>query len=512
MTEQNDRLLAILLLLSVFAIATCGLVYELIAGTLASYLLGDSVTQFSTIIGAYLFAMGIGSWLSRYLHRDLLATFVKVEILIGAVGGSAAALLFTVFDHISYFRVPLYGVVTMIGILVGVEIPLLLRILKDQFDFKDLVSKVFTFDYVGALFASLLFPLLLVPHLGLIRSGFMFGMMNVAVALWLLYRFTDKITHAEWHKSAGILTLIFLLMGFVYSQKLMDFAESGMYPDPIIYSASTPYQRIVITKAPHDLRLFLNNNLQFSSRDEYRYHEALVHPGLATLTDPRHVLIMGGGDGLAAREILKYPSIDDITLVDLDPAMTHLFTDNELLSSLNNHVFESPKMHIINADAFLWLKEQINQPQHELYDFIIADFPDPSNYSIGKLYTLTLFKMLYNTLAPNGILVVQSTSPFIAPKAYWCVANTLKAAGFIVTPYHVYVPSFGEWGFVMAGKTSFVPSDHYPDGLKFVTAETVETMLHFPSDMAERPTEINRLDNQALVRYFDEEWSEYGVY
>ena len=504
--------MTILLLASVFVIATCGLVYELIAGTLASYLLGDSVTQFSTIIGTYLFAMGIGSWLSRYMIKNLLSAFVKIEILIGIVGGTAAAILFLVFEHVTSFRIPLYGIVTAIGILVGIEIPLLLRILKSQLEFKDLVSKVFTFDYIGALFASILFPLILVPHLGLVRSGFMFGMMNVGVALWLLYRFGDEVPHSHLHKSTGILALIGLLFGFAYSQHIMDIAESSMYPDPVIYSTSTPYQRIVITKAPHDLRLFLNNNLQFSSRDEYRYHEALVHPGLASVPNPKHVLILGGGDGLAAREVLKYPSVEDITLVDLDPAMTHLFSGNDLLSSLNNHVFSSPKMHIVNGDAFLWLKEHRDALREQPPDFIIADFPDPSNYSIGKLYTLTFFHLLHDIIAEHGVLVVQSTSPYIATKSYWCVANTLTAAGFKTTPYHAYVPSFGEWGFVMAGKSPFVPADEYPRGLRFITPDTVATMLQFPVDMGPRVTEINRLDNQALVRYFDEEWSEYGIY
>ena len=508
---RHDKALAILLLLSVFAIATCGLVYELIAGTLASYLLGDSVTQFSTIIGAYLFAMGIGSWLSRYINRDLLSTFVKIELLIGLVGGSAAAILFIVFEHVMSFRIPLYGIVSVIGVLVGIEIPLLLRILKNQFEFKDLVSQIFTFDYVGALFASILFPLILVPHVGLIRSGFMFGMVNVAVALWLLYRFGDEVQHASAHKAAGITTLFALLVGFVYGQSIMGIAESSMFPDQVIYSTSTPYQRIVITKAPHDLRLFLNNNLQFSSRDEYRYHEALVHPGLASVREARHVLILGGGDGLAAREVLKYPSIEDVTLVDLDPAMTKLFSSNDLLASLNKHVFLSPKMHVINADAFLWVKEHKDELEKKPYDFIIADFPDPSNYSIGKLYTETFFRLLHDIIAEDGVLVVQSTSPYIAPKAYWCVANTIKASGFMVAPYHVYVPSFGEWGFVLASKSVFNPADHYPEGLKFLTADAVDTMLRFPIDMGPRVTEINRLDNQVLVRYFDEEWAEYGI-
>jgi len=500
-----------LLLFSVFIIATCGLVYELIAGTLASYLLGDSVTQFSTIIGTYLFAMGIGSWLSRYVTKNLLSVFVKVEVLIGAVGGSTAAILFLIFDHVNSFRIPLYGTVTLIGTLVGIEIPLLLRILNNQFDFKDLVSKVFTFDYIGALFASVLFPLILVPHLGLVRSGFMFGLLNVAVALWMLYRFADHIPQAHLHKTSALIVFIGLLFGFLYGDAIMDIAESSMYPDKVIYSNSTPYQRIVITKAPHDLRLFLNNNLQFSTRDEYRYHEALIHPGMAALTNPKRVLILGGGDGLAAREVLKYASVESITQVELDPEMIELFSSNELLTDINQHSLSSSKLHVVNADAFLWLKNYLADKAHLPFDFIVADFPDPSNYSIGKLYSLTFFKLLYAAIAEEGIVVIQSTSPFVARKSYWCVNNTLAATGFISTPYHTYVPSFGEWGFIMASKQPFLPSKEYPAALKFVTPETVERMLYFPNDMAALKTDINRLDNQALVHYFDDEWAEYGV-
>ncbi|MES2984740.1 MAG: polyamine aminopropyltransferase [Pseudomonadota bacterium] len=503
--------MAFLLLFSVFIIATCGLIYELIAGTLASYLLGDSVTQFSTIIGTYLFAMGIGSWLSRYIERNLLTTFVKIEILIGAIGGSAAALLFICFQYITTFGIPLYGTVLLIGMLVGVEIPLLLRILKDEFDFKDLVSKVFTFDYIGALAASILFPLVLVPHLGLVRSGFMFGMMNVGVALWMLYRFGSHIRQVQLHRATALITFFALLMGFVYGNKVMDIAESSMYPDPVIYSLSTPYQRIVITKAPHDLRLFLNNNLQFSSRDEYRYHETLIHTGMASLKQPKRVLILGGGDGLAAREVLKYPSVEKVTQIELDPAMTALFSGNGLLANLNDHALSSPKVEIVHRDAFLWLREYIANPTHQPYDFVVVDFPDPSNYSIGKLYSLTFFKLLRQVVAEDGLAVVQSTSPFIARKSYWCVNNTMAAAGFITTPYHAYVPSFGEWGFVLAGNAPLAPAQHYPEGLRFVNEQSVKLMLQFPSDMAMLRTEINRLDNQVLVHYFDDEWAQYGV-
>ena len=503
--------MAFLLLFSVFVIATCGLVYELIAGTLASYLLGDSVTQFSTIIGTYMFSMGIGSWLSRYITRQLLATFVKIEVLIGLVGGSAAALLFLIFEHVTSFRVPLYGIVALTGTLVGIEIPLLLRILKDEFDFRDLVSKVFTFDYIGALVASILFPLLLVPYLGLVRSSFLFGIMNVGVAIWLLYRFGQHVTHVHLHRVSATLVFIFLIFGLIYGNRIMDVAEGSMFPDKVIYSTSTPYQRIVITKAPHDLRLFLNNNLQFSTRDEYRYHEALVHPGLASIENPKQVLILGGGDGLAAREILKYPSIESITLVDLDPAMTNLFSSNDLLARLNNHSLTSPKMHLINGDAFLWLKTYLADPNHVPFDFVALDFPDPSNYSIGKLYSLTFYRLLKQVVAENGIAVVQSTSPYVARKSYWCVNYTLAAAGFVTAPYHAYVPSFGEWGFVMALHHPFVPAAHYPGGLRFVTPAMTAQMLQFPIDMSAVATDINRLDSQVLVRYFNEEWADHGI-
>src|SRR5258705_2138989 len=172
------------LFLTVFMIATCGLVYELRAGTLASYVLGDSVTQFSLIIGIYLFALGAGAWLSRFIEKGLARRFIEVELGVALLGGSSAPLLFLSFARLSYFPVVLYGIVFAVGVLVGLELPLLMRILKDELDFKDLVSRVLTFDYVGALIASLLFPLFLVPKLGLVRTSLVFGLLNAGVGLW----------------------------------------------------------------------------------------------------------------------------------------------------------------------------------------------------------------------------------------------------------------------------------------------------------------------------------------
>ncbi|MEO3408101.1 polyamine aminopropyltransferase [Mucilaginibacter sp. CAU 1740] len=498
-----NKKLPILLLVSVFIIATCGLIYELIAGTLASYLLGDSVTQFSTIIGVYLFSMGVGSWVSKYFDKNLLGWFIRIEILVGLVGGTSSSILFLVFESVSSFRIILYGLISITGILVGLEIPILMRILKDRFEFKDLVSKVFTFDYIGALIASLVFPLLLIPYLGIVRTAYLFGILNVLVALITCVNFKHEIKGAKYLQGASIISLVALLTGFIYANTITNFSESLTYSDTIIFSKSTPYQRIIITKKGRDLRLFLNGNLQFSSVDEYRYHEALIHPVLQAVPDAKHVLVMGGGDGLAVREILKYPQIETVTLVDLDKEMTKLFRTNDMLLKLNNRSFLSPKVTVINADAFSWAREQ-----HKVYDAIIIDFPDPSNYSVGKLYTNTFYGIVKHLLKPDGIMVVQSTSPYVAPKSYYTVEKTLQSVGLHTVPYHNYVPSFGEWGYIMAmNRPVYKVPDHYLPGLRFMSKQCLEQMLYFPKDMARVPAQVNKLNNQILVKYFEDEWS-----
>ncbi len=494
------------LLITAFVISTCGLVYELIAGTVASYLLGDSITQFSTVIGVYLFSMGIGSFLSKYVEKNVAFTFVQVELLIGVVGGFSATILFLLFNHIDNFRILLYFLVALIGALIGLEIPLLMRMLKDRLDFKNLVSQVFTFDYVGALAASLLFPLVLVPYLGLMRTSFLFGLFNLGVALWSIDLFKEQL---PWQKSlriTGCILVLCLVCGFAYSDKLMAIAETSTYPDPVIYSTSTAYQRIVITNNSKDLRLFLNGNLQFSSRDEYRYHEALVHPAMAASKNPRDILVLGGGDGMAVRELLKYPSVRSITLVDLDKKMTDLFKTQTILTRLNQDSLNNSKVKLVVSDAFVWLKGG-----QQKFDVAIVDFPDPSNYSLGKLYSDTFYKTLKHALNPGGIVVIQSTSPFYAKNSFWCVDKTLASAGFYTTPYHAYVPAFGDWGYVIGSIAPFEPADQtrYPADLRYVSADTFKEMLCFAKDMLPTENRINRLNNQILVHLFESEWSEY---
>lgn len=495
-----------ILLLAVFVIATCGLVYELVAGTLASYMLGDSVMQFSTIIGAYLFSMGIGSFLSKYIDGNLLAWFIKIELLVGVVGGFSAAVLFVLFPLVESFRLILYSFVAITGILVGLEIPILMRILENKVQFKDLVSRVFTFDYIGALLASLVFPLLFVPHLGLIKTSLFFGIMNTAVGLYVAHYFNDSLKKVRYLRFLAAVIILVQVVGFVFSDRIMEFSESQSFADDIVYAKSSPYQRIVITRNKRDTRLFLNGNLQFSSADEYRYHEALVHPSLSSVENLKNVLVLGGGDGMAVREILKYSTVKNIVLVDLDPAMTTIFSSQERLKQLNGHSLLNKKVKVINADAFSWMMKNTQK-----FDAVIVDFPDPSNFSIGKLYSNSFYKLLKRSLEDKGIAVIQSTSPFVAPKSFWCVNETLLASGFKTVPYHNFVPSFGEWGYIMAMKDS--ARNWYsklPAGLRFSSTQSIEQMLFFPEDMKPGlPLEVNKLNNQALVNYFEEEWNKY---
>ncbi|HKW57134.1 MAG TPA: polyamine aminopropyltransferase [Candidatus Acidoferrum sp.] len=495
--------MGILLFISVLLVAACGLIYELVAGTLASYLVGDSVFQFSTIIGTYLFAMGIGSALSRYLHRGLVHRFVWIELLLGIIGGFSSAILMLAFAFTQGFELILYALVVVMGVLVGLEIPLLMRIVRDRYHFRDVIAHVLTFDYLGALGASLLFPILLVPRLGLVRSAMLFGLVNAGVALWSTYLFANQLGGKRVLRIACILVLCGLGAGMADARHITAAAEDNIYADDIIFARDTHYQHLVLTRFRDDIRLFLNSHLQFSSRDEYRYHEALVHPGLAAVPAPRHVLVLGGGDGLAVREILKYPQVETVTLVDLDPEMTRLFSSHPMLTKLNDKSLVNARVHVVNADAFPWVDSNT-----DVFDFIIIDFPDPTNYSLGKLYTTAFYRAAARHLSTQGFLVVQSTSPMFARDSFWCIAATIKQAGLKTYPYHVYVPSFGEWGFVLAGTRDYSPPTSLPSGLRFLSVAGLPALFQFPTDMAPLPMPANQLNTQVLVRTYENDWKD----
>ena len=492
------------LFLSAFFIATCGLIYELVAGALASYLLGDSVTWFSLVIGTYLSAMGVGSYLSRFLDRALLSRFVEIEVAVALIGGLEAPLLFAGFVYSPGFKALLFVQVFAIGTLVGLELPLLIRILERETSLKELVARVLFLDYIGALAASLAFPLVLVPQLGLFRTSLALGLLNAAVALGTTFVFdAAPAVRLRLRLMAG--GAMALLAGcLVFAGAAETELQARLFADPVVYREVSPYQRLAVTHRGGDTRLFINGALQFSTVDEYRYHESLVHPAMVAVDRPAKVLVLGGGDGLAVREVLRHDSVESVVLVDLDPAMTRIFRERPELMALNGGALHDPRVQVVNADAFTWLSDGLDPS--ERFDVAIVDFPDPNNYGLGKLYTARFYRLLQQRLADHGVASVQSTSPMYSPSAYWCIARTIAHTGFTMRPYHAYIPSFGEWGFVLAAKAPDVVFGPLPEGLRFLDRPTLDTLFHFPPDMRVDDGPINRLDNQALVRLYEEDW------
>jgi spermidine synthase len=331
-------------------------------------------------------------------------------------------------------------------------------------------------------------------------------MLNAGVGLWATWLLLPLLPRG----AAGLriragLVLILLGAGLVKADALTALAEDNLFADEIVYTRNSPYQRIVITRGRAGFQLFLNGHLQFSSADEYRYHEALVHPALALAGSPRRVLILGGGDGLALREVLKHSGVAAVTLVDLDPDMTQLSMRYPPLAALNQHAYEDPRVEVVNQDAMIWLEEPRTP-----YDAVLIDFPDPNTFALGKLYTTRFYRLLQGQLTPDAAVGIQCTSPLFARRSYWCILRTLEAVGFAVRPYHVAVPSFGVWGFALARRTPFEPPADVPAvPLRFLNAAALPALFLLPSDLGPLPVEVNRLDNQVLVRYYESEWKRY---
>ena len=511
----------IYLLSSVFLIAVCGLVYELLAGTISSYLVGDSVYQFSLVIGLFMTSMGLGSFLSRFINRKLHDWFILVEVLTGVVGGMSSVILFFAFSHLENYSPFLFIISITVGTLIGLEIPIILRILKEHSELKILFSNVLTADYIGALFASLLFPLVLVPRLGLIRTSLLFGSMNVAVGAGAIYVFREKVAEARSLKILSLSALILLGTCLVYADRISTLAEDSLYRDEIIYSAHTPYQRVVVTRTRADIRMFINGSIQFSSQDEYRYHESLVLPPMSAAHRHENILIIGGGDGMAAREVFKFPGVKKLTVVDIDPAITEFAKNNPLMRQLNKESMRDPRVTIVNADAWKHLESD-----QQIYDVIIIDLPDPDDLTLSRLYSRTFYRLLSRKLSRGGQIVTQSTSPLYSHKAFWCIYNTFSATEnplyanetasetvyLQAKAYHSYVPSFGEWGFVMASNS---PIDWEKLQVKvpgrFVTTEYLKAMGNFPEDMDHVDTDVNSIDTHVVKTYYDEGWERWAL-
>ena len=496
---------SVILLLSVFVVGFCTIIYELLIGSVSSYFLGDSIKQFSLVIGLTMTAMGLGTLISRIVKSNLIYWFILIEIVLAVVGGLCVPIL-----YFSYMCEPVYYpvmfiLIMIIGSLIGLEIPLLTRIMETYYDLRNNISNVLSLDYLGAFVATLAFPFLLLPLMGIFESSIFAGFLNLVVGIINFYWFKDKITFKKRAKlKISAVLILFLLAGFfICSKNLMKYWENNIFDDRVILSKQTKYQKLIMTKNKEDIRLFIDGNVQFSSIDEHRYHELLIHVPMSFAKHRENILVLGGGDGLAAREILKYKDVKKITVVDLDREMTELAKNNRIIKEMNKDSFRNEKVSIINEDAF-----KFTENADEYYDIVIIDLPDPNNSSLARLYSREFYKLVRKKLAKNGLVVSQSTSPFFSPEAYWCVNETFKAAGFKYTyPYHVYVPSFGDWGFIMASDIK-IDTEKFNLNVdtKYLDKETFKKAFVIEKDIQRTGIKFSTLDKPAILDYYLQGW------
>ncbi|MEZ4990963.1 MAG: polyamine aminopropyltransferase [Saprospiraceae bacterium] len=498
------------LIINIFIAGLCSIIYELLISTTSSYFLGDSIKQFSITIGIYLAAMGLGSYLSRLFGGQLILRFIEVEVLLSIVGGSSVPILYLVFANSTYasFQSIMILMITLIGVLTGLEVPLLSRILTKHYPLKVNLSNVLSLDYIGGLLATLLFPFILLPWLGVYHSSLVFGLVNLSLGVINLRVFREQLPDRSRRKywlAVLAALLYFVLMLFTAGRLLRAWSDT-FYRDRIIFNKTTPYQHLVLTRGGDDLRLYINRVIQFSSTDEYRYHEPLVHLAMSRVRVRKKVLILGGGEALTAREVLKYPDVEQVFIVDIDPEMFRMARENEQLREINQNSLFDPRVTTVSEDAFVFLRQY-----EDRFDLIISDLPDPTTESLARLYSKEFFATARSRLAADGVFITQATSPYHTNNAFWCIAASLEAAGFSdVLPYHAYVPSFGDWGFVLAARRRIPDPKALSIHTRFLNDSTAHLLTYFEKDLLPGHIDTNTLDRPLLLDYYLEDWRRWS--
>lgn len=507
--------------LALFATGLSGIVAEYVLSTLATYFLGNSVLQWTLTLSFMLFAMGLGSRFSKYLDQKLLEKFIVVEFILSFLVSFSSIIAYGISAYVSFnqklyvFPLPIDGVLIYftsicIGFLIGLEIPLATR-LNDSFEsLKVNISSVMEKDYFGSLFGGLFFAFVGLPFLGLTYTPFILGFINLSVAILLLWRLDDIIA-PSWVKKLKISSIVLFAvigLGMFKAQDFINFGEQQLYKDKVVFQEQTAYQRLVITKWKKDYWLYINGHLQLSTFDEWLYHEPMAIPALSLSGHPQRVLILGGGDGCLAREVLKYPSVEQITLVDLDPGMTKLGKENPIFIELNKNALNNPKVDVINDDAFTFLEKT-----EDFYDVILMDFPDPKSIELGRLLSKETFRMCWHHLRPNGVIITQAGSPYYATKAFYCIEKTMQSAGFNTIPMRNQVLTLGEWGWVMGSKdltsaeikSSIQHLDIKNIPTKWLNQEALMGITSFGKglvDFDSSKVEINTVHNPVLPTYY----------
>ena len=539
------------LYLAMFIMGACGLAYEYTLSKISGDILGNSVHQWAAIIAVMMFFMGIGADLQKYFRDEKLSDyFIVFETLLGLIGGFGPIAFIYVFGNYPYYFVPVqYFFIIAIGLIIGFEIPLITRINEQYTNALKLnLASVLKMDYIGSLAGALLWIFLLPLLFEQVQSAFFLGGLNALVALLTYVYFKKHLKHPVLNALVLLVTIVSLGFGYLHADKWRAYSEQFLYRDPIVYSHTTIYQHLVLTKTRSGtLSLYINGHLQFNSSDEFIYHENLVHPAMMLAPVHRNVLILGGGDGLALREVLKYPNVRQVTLCDLDPEMTRIAKENPFLSALNQSSFSSSRTHIVEnraiapGDTFqvfegnqhlrytqdgrfvqkvhLFNMDAVNFVDQidGMFDVIILDFPDPNAVDLGKLYSLSFYKRLKKHLAVDGLIVQQSTSPYHAREVFLAVGRTMRAAGLVTVPYKDNVPSFGEWGWWLAAHPTYFSAELMQKKLQhlpllpvptnYLTNRVVAANLIFnKGGLKANETFINTLGNNVIYRYYLNAW------
>ena len=462
----------------------------------------------AVVLGTAMLGMGLGATFGGRLAGRPVVNFIRVEASLAVLGAGAAPFLYWVWARMDAFWGPLLAVSLLIGACIGSEMPLLAA-LNDRLQRQDAATVVADYtaaDYFGALLGALAFGFAVRPGLGIVNGTILIAVVNLvaAAAVALIVPGERRYSAIGWVGAAGV-----ALMALVaFSPSVVRDGRQALFRDPIIATAESGIQQLVVTSRTHpggvvDTRLFLDNDLQLSSVDEHRYHESLVHPAVSGASD---VLILGGGDCLAAREVLRHATVASVTLVELDPVVVDLMRTVPELRTIQEGACDDPRLTIVNADAFQWVRSAAS------FDAVIVDFPDPDTPALGRLYSLELFEQFHGLLAPGGTGVMQCGSPFFAPEAYWTCAETLEAAGFGVRSYHVDVPSFGDWGFhLFAPDQAPDPTLAPVDGLRFLDPQVFAAAQVFPADIGRSNyrVEVSTVLDPTIVAAAQNAWVGY---
>lgn len=507
-----------ILKLALFATGLSGIVAEYILSTLATYFLGDSAVQWSLIVSVMLFSMGLGSRLSKFIEDSLLLKFIGIEFLLSLLVSFSSLSAYTVAGFSDYAGLYIYSLSILIGVLIGLEIPLVIRLNEKFESLKVNIASVLEKDYWGSLAGGLFFAFVGLPYLGLTYTPFILGAINLAVALVLFFSVRKELATRQKNlvslSGAGLIAI--LVLGVFLAKPVILYGEQARYKDKVIYASQSRYQRVVITQWKNHYWLYLNGNQQLSTLDEEKYHEPLVHPAMLSARQHSEVLVLGGGDGCAVREVLKHPRLRKVDLVDLDSSVTNLARRHPVLTELNQGAFADERVKIFHEDGFNFLERS-----ERLYDVIIVDLPDPRSVELNRLYSKEFYQLCFQALRPGGVLVTQAGSPYFATKAFLCIEKTMAEAGFQTAKLHNQIITLGQWGWVLGQKSADSLGLHSRlqnlpfEGLstRFVDKEAMQMMSAFGKDITEYPVEkieINRIQNPVLYRYYlDGNWDLY---